>query len=376
MDDHKRLLTVVRWPLGGIRTYMRYVYQHLGPEWKITILAADVQESAALRQDAKCIGAELILAPASPLGFLWAVFRALVQRRHDIIQSQGFISAITTCLANVFFRKPHVLTVHGVLEDRLLQGFKGRLMRLVTNWAICSVDVVYAVSEDILEHVQQQVPCLAGSKVKQVAIMNGIEPQMFFGSRELGEFRRRHDLRSDLFLFGFLGRFMPQKGFDRIIEALALLEKSSVSRDYRLVAVGSGDYKSQYEAMAKEKGVFHRIVFLPFQHDVASVYQDLDAVVMPSNWEACPLQPMEALVSGVPIITSDCIGLREVVRDTPAVVVSNGNSEGLAIAMENLMRIDQGNTFEVFRKTAALRFNVCQTASNIEKIFKQTLTKY
>lgn len=47
---------------------------------------------------------------------------------------------------------------------------------------------------------------------------------------------------------------MPQKGFDKIIEALALLEKSSVSREYRLVAVGSGDYRAEYEAMAVKKG--------------------------------------------------------------------------------------------------------------------------
>lgn len=350
---------------------MRYVYQHLGPEWKITILAADVRESAALREDAKLLGAELILAPASPLGFLWAVFRTLAQRRHDIIQSQGFISAITACLANLFFRKPHVLTVHGVLEDRLLYGFKGRLKRLVTNWAICSVDVVYAVSEDILAHVQEQVPCLARSKARQVAILNGIEPQLFSGPRKTNEFRQEHGLGAELFLFGFLGRFMPQKGFDKIIEALAILEEMSLSLDYRLVAVGSGDYKTQYEALARDKGVAHRIDFLPFQHDAARVYRDLDAVVMPSNWEACPLQPMEALISGVPIIASDCIGLREVVRGTPAIVVLGGNSEGLAAAMGDLMRFESDEVFQAFRESAAHRFDVQNTARDIEKLFNQ-----
>lgn len=354
---------------------MRYVYKHFGPDWEITILAADVQESAALQEDAKLVGAELILAPASPLGFFWAVFRTLANGRHDIIQSQGFISAITSCFANIIFRKPHVLTVHGVLEDRLLQGLKGRLKRFVTNWAICSVDVVYAVSEDILAHIRQQVPCLVRSKAIQVAIFNGIEPEMFADPRKPGEFRRKHGLETELFLFGFLGRFMPQKGLDKIIEALARLEKVALHRDYRLVAVGSGDYKAQYETLAKEKGVAHRIVFLPFQHDVAGVYRDLDAVVMPSNWEACPLQPMEALVSGVPIITSDCIGLREVVRDTPAIVVLNGNPEDLAVAMDNLMRFDQGDVFERFRKTAALRFDVRVTVANVKKIFTQTLHK-
>ena len=353
---------------------MRYVYQYLGPDWKVTILAADVQESAALQEDAKLLGAELILAPASSLGFLWTVFRTLAQGRHDLIQSQGFISAITTCLANIFFRKPHVLTVHGILEDRLLQGFKGRLKRFVTNWAICSVDVVYAVSEDILAHVREQVPCLVHSKAKQVAILNGIEPQMFSGPRKTGEFRRSHGLDDELFLFGFLGRFMPQKGFDKIIEALALMEKKSLSRDYRLVAVGSGDYKAQYEALAKEKGVAHRIVFLPFQANVASIYLDLDTIVMPSRWEACGLLAMEALVSGVPLIVSDCIGLREVVHNTPAHVVPNGDSNGLAATMEEALLGEWRPMFEEFRTKAAIRFNVQGSARALDCVFRNLLS--
>jgi glycosyltransferase involved in cell wall biosynthesis len=370
---NKKILTVVRWPLGGIRTYMRYVYQNFDSEWQITILAADVQESSALREDAKLLGAELILAPASPLGFLWTVFRILAQRRHDIIQSQGFISAITACLANLFFRKPHVLTVHGVLEDRLLQGLRGHLKRLVTNWAICSVDVVYAVSEDILAHVQKQVPCLARSKVKQVAIMNGIDPNIFLEPRAPGEFRRRNDLGSDLFLFGFLGRFMPQKGFDRIIEALVHLEKISVPCEYCLLAIGSGDYQSHYESLAKEKGVFHRIVFLPFQQDVSSIYHDLDAVVMPSRWEAFGLLASEALVSGVPLITSDCLGLREVVRHTPAIVVPDGDPQGLAHAMLNLLNFNYKQIFKEYSGEAAIRFDVLNTSNSLMLLLTELL---
>lgn len=373
MEKSKRLLAIVRWPLGGIRTYMRYVYRHLGPDWEITILAADVQESAALREDARSIGAELILAHANPLGFMWSVFRALAWRRHDIVQSQGFISAIAVCLPNHFFRIPHVLTVHGVLEDRLLHGFAGRLKRFVTNWAICSVDAVYAVSEDILAHVREQVSCLARSRTNQVAILNGIDPEMFSGPRKSGEFRRSQGFGTELFLFGFLGRFMPQKGFDKIIDALAALEQKSMKRDYRLIAVGSGDYRAQYEALAAERGVAHRIVFLPFQANVAAIYCDLDAVVMPSRWEACGLLAMEALVSGVPLIASDCIGLREVVRDTPAIVVPDGDPVGLAQAMGDLMRSDYDGIFVSFRATAAQRFDVRKSAQDIRMLFNQTI---
>lgn len=369
MNKPKRLLVVVRWPLGGIRTYMRYVYEHLGAEWCVTILAADVQERAALQEDAMLLGAELLVAPASPWGFFWALVRTLGQKRHELIQSQGFISAIIACIANMPFRKPHVLTVHGILEERLLQGLNGSFKRAVINAAIRSVDVVYGVSEDILKHLQQEVPGLVGSKVRQVAILNGIEPGLFLEPGKPGLFRKQNGLPSELFLFGFLGRFMPQKGFDKLIKALSVLEKCATGRDYLLVAVGSGDFRSQYEAMAQEQGVAHRIVFLPFQRNVSEIYRDLDAVVMPSNWEACPLQPMEALVSGVPIITSDCIGLREVVRDTPALVVPDGNPMGLAQAMDRLLCETRHEHFAAFRQEAARRFDVRMASGKVGALF-------
>lgn len=369
MNKPKRLLVVVRWPLGGIRTYMRYVYEHLGAEWSVTILAADVQERAALQEDATLLGAELLMAPASPWGFFWALVRTLGQKRHELIQSQGFISAIIACIANMPFRKPHVLTVHGILEERLLRGVNGFFKRVVTNVAIRSVDVVYGVSEDILKHLQQEVPGLVGSKVRQVAILNGIEPELFLEPGEPGLFRKQNGLSPELFLFGFLGRFMPQKGFDKLVEALVVLEKYATRREYLLVAVGSGDFRSQYEAMAQEQGVAHRIVFLPFQRNVSEIYRDLDAVVMPSNWEACPLQPMEALVSGVPLITSDCIGLREVVRGTPALVVPDGNPTGLAQAMDRLLCETRREHFAAFRQEAARRFDVRMASGKVSALF-------
>jgi glycosyltransferase involved in cell wall biosynthesis len=352
---------------------MRYVYGHLGRDWRVTILAADVQEREALREDAAMIGAELILAPASSLGFFRAILRILCQRRHDLIQSQGFISAISAGAANIPFGVPHVLTVHGILEERLLQGVKGRIKRAVTNRVIRSVDAVYGVSEDILEHLRQEVPGLVGSKARQVAILNGIELDVFLQPGQPGAFRKRNGMSDSLFLFGYLGRFMPQKGFDKIIHALAMLERKGISGDYRLLAVGSGDYRSQYERMVREMGVGHRIVFLPFQQNVAEIYRDLDVVLMPSNWEACPLQPMEALVSGVPIITSDCIGLREVVQDTPAIVVPGGDPDGLARAMEDLLRRNHRPVFTAFRQEAAQRFDVRCTARKVSELFESML---
>jgi glycosyltransferase involved in cell wall biosynthesis len=64
--------------------------------------------------------------------------------------------------------------------------------------------------------------------------------------------------------------------------------------------------------------------------DVRPLLRQLDLLAVPSLWEASPLLPMEAMTAGVPVLGTDCIGLREVLRDTPSRVVRAGDEEELA----------------------------------------------
>jgi glycosyltransferase involved in cell wall biosynthesis len=73
--------------------------------------------------------------------------------------------------------------------------------------------------------------------------------------------------------------------------------------------------------------------FLEAVPDITSLLLQIDALVTPSRQEACPLLPMESLVLGVPVIGTDCLGLREVLSGTPATSVPKENPEALADAI-------------------------------------------
>lgn len=379
MASARRLLAVVRWPLGGIRTYMRHVYGGLGRDWSVTILASDTQETQALQQDAREIGAELVISRSGRGGgeraLLLAVLKLMATRRFDLVQSQGFISAVLASLANIVFRVPHVVTVHGILEERLLGDFKGRLKLAATRWALKSCDAVYCVGEDILSYLRLNMPGLNGVRPRLVAIPNGIETSGFGDAPAPGSFREEHGIGAGTFLFASMGRFMPQKGFDTLIDALALMENDARGREYMVAAMGSGDYRDWYVKLAREKGVDRRIAFIPFQRDVASVYGAVDAVLMPSRWEAYPLVAAEALCWGVPLIASDCLGLREVAKGTPALTVGVEDPQSLAGAMRAVMDSDRRPSFEAYRGEALKRFDVRNTAESVRRLFVETARK-
>jgi len=112
---------------------------------------------------------------------------------------------------------------------------------------------------------------------------------------------------------------------------------------------------------------------MPFTPNVASVIKGLDLVVMPSLWEACGLLAMETLVAGTPLIASDCIGLREVVRGTPACVVPSKDSKRLAESTSFFIAHDMRKPFVDFTLTATERFTVEKTAEGIKLLYCKLL---
>ncbi|MCD6298159.1 MAG: glycosyltransferase family 4 protein, partial [Deltaproteobacteria bacterium] len=165
--------------------------------------------------------------------------------------------------------------------------------------------------------------------------------------------------------------FMPQKGFNYLIDTMDLLEKEyNVESDYKVLAVGSGDYLQYYKRTIKEKRLIHRFVFIPFQRKIGKVYKAVDLVVMPSVWEAFGLQAAEAMCMGKPIIVTNCIGLREAVKGTPAIVVQSKDALGLSKAIYSAIISPPVDRFREFQNEAIERYDVRPTSKKLQEVFE------
>ena len=373
---HKRLLVVARWPLGGIRTYMKYVYLNLPPNYEVTVLAASTHEDEAIRQDISATGGKLILFQGkwNYLGFVLGIYRELRRGRYCLIQSHGFISAIASFPAAVILGKPHVLTVHGIVEERFIAGSFAFVKKFLLSKVLNSCTVIYAVSNDILDHLMMVFPYRLKANSKHVVIHNGIDVERFNPCKveSLG-LRQALGCEKNTILFGFLGRFMQQKGFNYLIDSVERLRSEGVT-SFCVVAVGSGDYLQYYRQVVIERRLDDFFYFLPFKSDVAGIYAELDAIVMPSIWEACPLQPMEALCMGTPVVASDCIGLREVVKDTPSLVFESKNSQQLTKLLRQVIMGQDKQKFSDFAVEARKRYDVRHTASAFCHLVDELIT--
>jgi glycosyltransferase involved in cell wall biosynthesis len=266
------------------------------------------------------------------------------------------------------------MTLHGVVEQRLIgHGIKALLKNNLLSRVASSADVIYGVSRDILEHFEDVVK--VNDKPKRVVIHNGIDLDKFSTSAS-GHNKciiDKLDISRSSTLFGFLGRFMPQKGFNFIIDAMEILEKEIPDNEIVILAVGSGDYLDFYQNQISNKNLKHKFKFLPFQKNIGEVYKVLDAVLMPSIWEAYPLLVAESLCSGIPLIVSDCIGMREASKNTPAIVVKTGDSVALSKAMNHVYTNTLKGAFMGYAPIARKKFDVKITSKHLEDLYINTL---
>ena len=94
------------------------------------------------------------------------------------------------------------------------------------------------------------------------------------------------------------GRLSHEKGFDLLIEAIAL----AADCDCRLTLLGDGPLRAELEALARGRGVAERVRFVGFQKNPYPFFAQAHAFVLSSRWDAFPNAVLEALACGTPVI--------------------------------------------------------------------------
>jgi glycosyltransferase involved in cell wall biosynthesis len=378
MKKH-RILLIVKHPVGGIRTFFRYVYKNFGSEnYHFTLVAPDFPETRVLLEDLRDLDLDYIPADrnVSNRDLSRLVTKTIRNQKFGLIHSHGFTSGACAIIGSLSKQIPHILTCHDVFTSGQFIGVKGLAKKSALGVMLSVIDCIHCVSNDARDNLLEYLPILKLFKHKIVTIPHGIEVELFLNA-EKRDLRRELGLPPDSFLIGFLGRFMAQKGFRYLVDALERLKKTeNLPKDPLVLSFGEPDgFFREEQEHVKKRGLAGSIFFLPFVPNVASTLKGLDIVAMPSLWEACGLLAMEALVAGVPLVGTDCIGLREVLRNTPAHVVLARNGLALAEALVREIRNPTSAKAGEFATEAAARFQVKERAAEIEKLMLKFLEK-
>lgn len=246
---------------------------------------------------------------------------------YDLVHAHGLRAGIDAAVAGRG-RCRAVVTVHNLVRPEIAGRVRARVDRLAEPVAVRLADRVLAVSQDIADRLKSAAPS-ATEKIEVLYLGIGDAPAVH---RTRAEVRRELRVPDDTCLAVTVARLAPQKALHVMVDAI---ERTAPA--VRLVIVGEGPLERELRDLVRRRSLGDRVQFLGFRRDVADIVAAADAFCLSSIWEGVPLAVQEAILLGVPVVSTEVGGMNEiVVNDRSGKLVPAGDAAALAAAIQAL----------------------------------------
>jgi glycosyltransferase involved in cell wall biosynthesis len=284
-------------------------------------LAVSFRESdPAVLEDARRRGCRLVDVPSlgrevalvSDVVALYRILRLVAAERPQIVHTHtskaGFVGRLAARIARVpaVIHQPHGHVFYGYWGPRRTAVYTA-LERRAARWCDRIITLTERGTE---EHLARGI----GGRAQFVAVPSGVPTARLRATappRPLA--RARLGVPREAYLVAGLGRFVPVKGFDLLVEALPRVVAGVPSA--RLLLVGDGPERAALERRAEGLGVADRLHVTGVIADVAACLAAADVVAAPSRNEGMGRALVEAMALGIPAVGAAVGGIPAVIVD-------------------------------------------------------------
>ena len=294
-----------------------------GHDVEVVTLGGDSDCTRAMRQLLTLVRAgtsgELALAVvprALPAALQRPLARALLRRfRPHIVHSHLDPAARRIGRTAQRMGFPHVATLHLNFSAHEYGACDGLI--LIADWQRKTLPADFS---GLVAVVRNWLPAAVTDGLKEITP----------GATD--KLRRTWGADDQAFVFGSVGRLVPEKGMDVLIRAFG---QAFPRREdpVRLVIVGDGPERARLIDLASGDP---RIVFAGAQSNVAPFYSGLDAYVNAARFEPFGMAILEAMAAGCPLVLSRSEGPVEFVTDARVLWVDIDDQSTLAQALANV----------------------------------------
>ena len=231
-----------------------------------------------------------------------AIKKVIDEGAYDVIHCNTPIASVLTRLAARDARKRGAkvaYTAHG------FQFYDGSSKK---DWMIYYpiekqmarfTDLIFTINREDTAHAE----AFRGPKVVYIPGV-GVDTEKF-------RFAERKDIRGELgipvdaFVMLTVGELFPRKNQKVLIDAMKQLEEYPI----HLVLCGNGILLNELQQQCRNNGVEDRVHFAGYRRDIPGVMKDSDLYLFPSKREGLGLAGIEAMASGLPVVSSNINGI-------------------------------------------------------------------
>jgi glycosyltransferase involved in cell wall biosynthesis len=284
-------------PVGGVERNLLRVLPMLDRK-KFNISMVCIRELGELAPDLEKAGIPVCLkfmkSRYHPVS-LWNLAKHLKEKNADIVHCHmrraNTSGRLAAALAGVPIRLAHERDQglgknrRHYLIDKIFSMFNGPILAVTKGTVDYNVERS-GVSED-----------------KFIVLYNGLEIEKFFKPRDKTEERKKYNLPPDTPIVGSIGRLHKIKDLPLLIRGFARIDEIN-GKPPLLMLAGEGKEEDTLKGLVDELGIKERVIFLPWQHDLPSIYATLDAFVLTSRSEGIANVQLEAAAAGIPLVST------------------------------------------------------------------------
>ncbi len=260
---------------------------------------------------------------------------------------------------------PIVTTLHGT--DITLVGNHPFYKPAVT-FSINKSDAVTSVSESLKEDTLR----LFDIKNDIEVIPNFIDVGKY--KHTFTDCQRGMMANEDEKIITHISNFRPVKQITDVVKVFYNIQKEIPAK---LMMVGEGPERKPAEQLCEQLGISDKVIFFGNSNEVDRILCFSDLFLLPSITESFGLAALEAMVSGVPVISSNTGGIPEVNIEGVTGFLSNVNDvESMSKnAVHILSNEERLATFKQNAREEAAKFDIHKIVPQYEAIYKDTLQK-
>jgi glycosyltransferase involved in cell wall biosynthesis len=244
-------------------------------------------------------------------------------------------------------KKPFIQTVHGVLADEYMQSLqRGSLssrakLANIIMWKLSKLEEETAknatLTVTISRYSSQKIIQFYGvDKTKIRIVPNGVDTQKFKPLKGLETFKHKIGIDSK-FCVLFVGRLIPRKGLNFLVEAAKYIVKEYPQTLFLIV--GDGPLKGHLIIQLEKMNLSSNFVLLGDVNEklLSALYNCADVFVLPSIQEGQGIALLEAQATAKPVVAFNVGGVPEAVLDKETGLLTQPSSGELAEAVIKLL---------------------------------------
>jgi len=323
--------------------------------------------------------------PLSPLDDLrtlirlYSEFRRLSPRIvHTHMAKAGLLARLAAAAHNLTRgsapRARIVHTYHGHVLDGYFSPLATKVFITLERILAKLSDRIIAISPAIQSELLRTYRIGREDQYRVVPLGFDLSPFAAIDATARAAARRDLNLPGDALVVSTVGRLTAIKQHRLFLDTIKRV--SETHTNVIVLIAGDGELRDDIVAYAASLGLTDRVRMLGWRRDLATIYAATDVFLLTSRNEGTPVALVEAMASGVPGVSTDVGGVKDVIGGIETGrTAAFGDVDGLAAAINGLLADPslRAATGEAARQRVLARYDIARLVADIATLYRELL---